>query len=527
MPLSGEDMLEEMPRSKRRSDRLKKAFSTGSLSDATENAKRPPEPAPASTDLCKEDDDSGQQPPVKRRRKQRKSEVSSKHTGILQEKTKKGKQKAATASKQEPESNAIESGNVPPPLLHNNQPNVLLEEPLTPFTNDDDDDDDDALPRYDFAPDEEFEEGDLIWAKLGRDPHWPAVALKLVKRRKRLHKVRVRFIEYDENDKFKHKPLSLKYCSTRMLPISKDYDAHKNIEMSDEVSKRFKKAIEKVERFLFSCSQPNVKAVDYFDAAEESAVTTEGGGGNEGGEESLDTDASHPSLKMNGDADSQGDEGIKSEFDTEEEDEDRIERIEVNDDENPLIEKRPTFSEETYRRITERQKQEQELVDLIKNSENVKAHLRNVLLKKTKSKYQSRFHKPGKTRAENRALKTLGFGPIESEKHVAELTKFLQKHLCTLEGRPKRDDDIYYLTDVWFPEATIFGIHLQRNVSLEEADRIFSRGVDYTSEEMAVFTDDMIANTTDEDRAEQRARTKRILANNGLDVLLYSLMQCS
>ena len=44
--------------------------------------------------------------------------------------------------------------------------------------------------------------------------------------------------------------------------------------MSDEVSKRFKKAIEKVERFLFSCSQPNVKAVDYFGAAEESAVTT-------------------------------------------------------------------------------------------------------------------------------------------------------------------------------------------------------------------------------------------------------------
>ena len=79
-------------------------------------------------------------------------------------------------------------------------------------------------------------------------------------------------------------------------------------------------------------------------------MIVEGGGGNEGGEESLDTDASHPSLKMNGDADSQGDEGIKSEFDTEEENEDRIERIEVNDDENPLIEKRPTFSEETYRR---------------------------------------------------------------------------------------------------------------------------------------------------------------------------------
>jgi len=36
---------------------------------------------------------------------------------------------------------------------------------------------------------------------------------------------------------------------------------------------------------------------------------------------------------------------------------------------------------------------------------------------------------------------------------VAELTKFLQKHLCTLEGRPKRDYDIYYLTDVWFPEV--------------------------------------------------------------------------
>lgn len=45
--------------------------------------------------------------------------------------------------------------------------------------------------------------------------------------------------------------------------------------MADDVSKRFKKTMEKVEKFLFSCSQPNLKALDYFGAAEEeSSVKT-------------------------------------------------------------------------------------------------------------------------------------------------------------------------------------------------------------------------------------------------------------
>ncbi|XP_062323975.1 PWWP domain-containing DNA repair factor 3B-like isoform X2 [Osmerus eperlanus] len=124
--------------------------------------------------------------------------------------------------------------------------------------------------------------------------------------------------------------------------------------------------------------------------------------------------------------------------------------------------------------VTDRTAEENRLVDFIVQSKGAEQHLVGVLNGKPSSWFP---------------LKTSSQVPVylDSEELQDTLITYLKAVLNQTPTKLKFTDEVQFILGVLFPEAIIYGLSIQKNLSLQDAERVFISGPVYHQSEVEEF----------------------------------------
>lgn len=302
-------------------------------------------------------------------------------------------------------------------------------------------------------------EKDIIWLRVGKLPVWPAYVRKIYKKKKRIHKLSVVFIEGCDQLPKRYR---VTYKPKTMVPFF-DKQKQKFMEegetLSDPQSKvKFKESCEKAESYLHQ------KALSTLNKAEFSFFNFINSDDEE--EEGSDCSEVIPPVAP--------DSTILSDVE---------ERLSDNEDVNiyngcdeGISSQGPSARE--MKRLMKMTAKQENLVNFIKTDE-MKNYLFDIFYKKKKSeRHQKYFY--GSVKEQN-SLKYAGFGPIYSEEQEEEIVECTKDWLFEIpsDKRPP----ITYILDVWIPEAVVYAMIKVKKYCRKKAWEQFWKGTRTTKEE--------------------------------------------
>lgn len=327
-------------------------------------------------------------------------------------------------------------------------------------------------------------EKDIVWLKWKKFPAWPAFVRHIYRKKRRIHKLSVAFIEGNSD---MPKRLRVTYKSKTIVPFvdkQKDQFKMEGENIQDPVMKRkFIEACEIAENFLHKKAlvSLNREEFSFFGESDE--------------EEEVESDTNESSQPVNHESTMSDVEKRLSDSDSE------------SDYYHTPQTAEPSVKElERLRKMTAKQ---ENLVNYIK-SEEMKKYLLDIFYKrKNSTRHHAYFHG---TIKEKNGLRYAGFGPIYNEEQEEEIVDTTKKWLYEL---PKKDvPDISYILDVWIPEAVVYALIKVKGYSRKKAWLQFEKGVSMTKVEKERQHQSMMEfiGYTEEEKQEVREKAQQRMA---------------
>ncbi|XP_031564568.1 PWWP domain-containing protein 2A-like isoform X2 [Actinia tenebrosa] len=270
------------------------------------------------------------------------------------------------------------------------------------------------------SKDFKFELNDVVWAKLYRDPFWPAQVKRIIGNKK-AKKIYVQFLGYDNKSCFSCK---------RVVPFACDS--------------------EKREEFVKDAMELDPQRFDEALVMAEDMVRRKALGIKEQNEEDKEV------CKL-----------VDTDDVEENSNDSKVDTSSVTDD-------KPE-KETIVRKSSRNVKRPSKYKDILTYIREAKPFLKDIFEEK-KACERHEIFKKGSAKEKNSLKRRSGFGPVADTDLEDDIMELLQDFYRELVGNKEDFSEITYISDVWLPEAIIYAVQKIERVDRKTAEYLFRRG---------------------------------------------------